>query len=134
MRLGLAAIALAIAAPVPGLAQTTYVDLCRATQACDMAGTCQPSDFSFRFILEEDADGTTRDIVDMAGSPPMLAIAEETTQGFTFSNEKRVYTMLYLLNDAFPEDDDPEFVLLDADANGRVGAVTLYRGLCEVLE
>jgi len=130
----LLSICMLLIAPLPSLAQDRFVDLCRATQACDMSGICQPSDFEFRFILEEDADGTTRDIVDMAGSAPMLAVPEDTTQGFAFSNEKRVYTLLYLLNDAFPEEDDPEFVLLDADANGRIGAVTLYRGTCEVLE
>ena len=135
-RLTSSALALLIAAlpALPVLAQATYVDLCRAVQACDMAGNCQPSEFSFRFILEEDADGTARDLVEIDGSAPMLAVTEASTQGFTFSNEKRVYTMLYLLNDAFSEADDPEFALLDADANGRLGEVVLYRGICEVLD
>ena len=118
---------------LPALAQTTHVDLCRATQACDMAGNCRPSDFEFQFVLEEDADGTTRDIIHIAGSAPMQAVTEASTQGFASSNEKRVYTLLYLLNDAFPPEDDPEFALIDADANGRLGAVTLYTGTCEVL-
>jgi hypothetical protein len=123
--------AVGLLSPFPVLADAVVVDLCRATQSCDMAGVCQPSAFSFRFLVEEDADGTQRDVFDLPGAAPIDATSEPSTQGFTFSDAKHVYTFLYLLNDSFPDGDDPEFALLVADLNGRIDAVTLYTGTCE---
>jgi hypothetical protein len=131
IRVLLVSVGCLIASALPGLTQSSYVDLCSAARQCDMAGNCAASDFSFTFTLIEEADGTYRDIVSIPGSAPMEAIEEPSTQGFTFSNEKRVYTFLYLLNDAYPEGDNPEFVLIDANAHGRIEAVTLYTGICE---
>lgn len=131
MRVLLVSAACLLAGALPVLAQTSFVDRCTASRQCDMAGNCAASDFSFTFTLIEEADGSFRDVVSIPGSAPMDAVTEDTTQGFTFSNEKRVYTFLYLLNDAYPEGDNPEFALIDANAQGRIGDVTLYTGLCE---
>ncbi|MEM7722290.1 MAG: hypothetical protein AAF376_07935 [Pseudomonadota bacterium] len=132
MRVHLLAVAVLLSAPASAEAQDgKWADICTAVQACDMQGMCSDTDLRFSFTQTEDAAGNLSDWVEFPGEQAVLVIPEASTQGFTFSTDTRVYTLLYLFNDSHNDGDLAEFALLDADINGRLSAATLYTGTCE---
>jgi hypothetical protein len=99
-----------------------------------MDNVCTDTTFAFTFVYDDTAPGPVRHLVRIGSGPTIDALTEDTTQGFTWSTEKQVYTMLYLYNDAYSDSDPPEFLLVEADANGRLDAVIRYFGTCEEVE
>lgn len=129
--LPIALAAVTLASPAP--AQEPFVETCTAYERCDVFGRCSETFFEFTFTYDDSGPTGVRHIVQVGRQAPVDAIPEPSTQGFTWGGEKHVYTMLYLYNAAYTGDDPPEFVVTEADAQGRVDAVWIYNGFCEVL-
>jgi len=123
----------ALVATAPVLAQGTFTERCTGETVCLAGSDCKIDRVTFDFDYIEAADGSATSFVTMPGGPRAQAVFEGSTQGYTWSTPTRVYTLIYLLNDAFAENEPAEFMLVDAPMNGRLGAVVLSTGTCVVV-
>lgn len=116
-------------------AQTvTFSERCTATETCEIGGACKEGGFSFLFHYVEWPDREATSEVQFGSGPRIETVNEPGTQGFAFATEGRIFTMLYLFNDAYEPEDDPDFVLLEARDPGRRDTVRIHAGRCEVID